>query len=336
MPELTGTYAWLAEDREREQRVVAALNLDMVGQDQARCGSTLLIERAPCFAASFADDLLHAIRGASVDWVRSYSGPGHYSLTRMAEVPYSGGSDHTVWIDPARGVPCPMLIQWPDRYYHSSLDTPDKTDPRSLALAVRCAATYAAFLAHAGAAETEWLAGVLGRASRRRLLAALDGGDVTHAIAHEHLRGERALASLARLGAEHDAIARAQVALAEFAEREAGARRADRHVAIPDPRLAARPRRSIAAPLHYQRHLLPGWRALSRLEREGWLAREREVADAGTLADLAWYACDGARTVGEIARLVWIESGRDEPAFIADFFDFTRRLGLSSDAETGE
>src|SRR5439155_907415 len=150
----------------RAAQLVAGVNLDMVGESQELCGSTFLIEHPPCFAASFAEELLGRIRAEAVDWVRSYSGPGHYSLVRMAEVPYSGGSDHAVLNDPQVFVPCPMLIQWPDRFYHSSHDTPDKTDPRSLELAVRCAATYAATLAALDREGLEAVTAMVARGAR--------------------------------------------------------------------------------------------------------------------------------------------------------------------------
>src|SRR5439155_1242169 len=210
----------------RAAQLVAGVNLDMVGESQELCGSTFLIEHPPCFAASFAEELLGRIRAEAVDWVRSYSGPGHYSLVRMAEVPYSGGSDHAVLNDPQVFVPCPMLIQWPDRFYHSSHDTPDKTDPRSLELAVRCAATY-------------------------------------------------------------------------------------------------------AAPLESQRHLVGGVGAQDRAERERFRRLELDTPNAATLFELAWYACDGARTVQQIAGLVWLETGADAGQAIAEFFEWTARRGLS-------
>src|SRR5262249_49045409 len=53
MPELTGTFAWLDRDPGRIDRLVAGLNLDMVGEDQTQCGSTLLVEQPPVFMASF-------------------------------------------------------------------------------------------------------------------------------------------------------------------------------------------------------------------------------------------------------------------------------------------
>ena len=42
--------------------------------------------------------------------------------------PYEGGSDHTVF----QGAGVPSVLDWhfTDRYYHSNLDTPDKTSPR--------------------------------------------------------------------------------------------------------------------------------------------------------------------------------------------------------------
>src|SRR6266545_2136120 len=114
----------------------------------------------------------------------------------MSEVPFSGGSDHAVLLDPLIGVPSPMLIQWPDRFYHSSLDTPDKCDPASLAIAARCAATYAGFLATAGPAEEAWLTGATLRGAQRRLLGALDHPDRARVAAAEALRARAALESL--------------------------------------------------------------------------------------------------------------------------------------------
>ena len=70
----------------------------------------------------------------------SLTGLGEYPLYRQAEVSFSGGSDHVILSDPSIGVPTPMLIQWPDRFYHTSADTPDRTDPGSLARAGSLAA----------------------------------------------------------------------------------------------------------------------------------------------------------------------------------------------------
>ncbi len=331
MPELTGTCAWLARDPARAHRLIAGINLDMVGQDQDACGSTLLLEHPPCYMASFAEDLLARIRTEAVEWVTDYSGAGHYSLTRMAEVPYSGGSDHAVLIDPAVGVPTPMLIQWPDRYYHSSHDTPDHTDPRSLALAVRSAATYAGHLAALSDEDRAALARSVERGARARVLRALDAPNPAWAVARAAHAGERALASLATLGEPAARLDAARVVLRAFVARET-------EPLIPpdapwpagnDPRRAKIPRRAIPAPLGMLRHLAPGWDTTPRAEREAIRALERAAPMASTLFELAWYACDGSRTIDEIARLVWLETGVDAGEAITGFFEWTARRGGS-------
>ena len=339
VPELTGTCAWLGRDPGRAGRTVAALNLDMVGEDQAACGSTMLIEHPPCFAGSFAPELLRRIRDRAQDWVTSYSGPGHYSLARLSEVPFSGGSDHAVFVDPLLGVPCPMLIQWPDRYYHSSHDTPDKCDPASLALAARCAATFAGFLATAGDDELSWLAGAVGRGSRRRALAALDDADPARARAAEAVRARAARSSLQRLDLPPGLAADAARPGDEEDRAGEPPKTAETRIepAAGPPAIAAPARSRIPTrppgPLEMQRHLIEGHGALSREEREAF----RRFEGGGTLAlDLAWAACDGARTLDEIARLVWLETGGHAPRRVEEFFEWTARLGCSGWRETGE
>jgi hypothetical protein len=336
MPELTGTHAWL-RDPERTRRLVAALNLDMVGQSQTECGSTFLLEHPPCFAASFAEDLLGRIRAEAPDWVGNYSGPGHYSMTRMAEVPYAGGSDHIVYIDPALGVPCPMLIQWPDRFYHSSLDTVDHTDPESLALAVRCGATYAGFLAAAGETEAGWILRAVERGARSRLLLALDRADAGRGVARETVRGAAAIRSCARLGISEERLSKALHDWQEFASAEGGAIAGPAATSPAGERRVATPRRRIAAPLDFQIHLLPGYEALPESDREELRLLRARFPGESTVLDVAWYVCDGRRDLEQIAALVGLESGLDPPALgsapgdvtLERFFLLTERLGIS-------
>ena len=58
MPEMTGTFAYLSTFEDRLPRMIAGVNLDMVGQDQDRCHSTFNIEQPPASMASFAPVLL--------------------------------------------------------------------------------------------------------------------------------------------------------------------------------------------------------------------------------------------------------------------------------------
>ena len=328
MPELTGTHAWIGRDPARAVRTLAAVNLDMVGQDQEQCGSTFLLEHAPCFSGSFAAELLARIRGESLDWVTSFSGPGHYGMTRMAEVPYSGGSDHITWIDPAIGVPCPMLIQWPDRFYHSSHDTVDHTDPASLALAVRCAAAYAGFLAAAGPAELAWLTRLVARGARRRLLEALEES-APRGAERAYVAGDRALASLARLSIDAATLATERERFAAFAAAEG-------ITAAPALPGGPVPVRAIGAPLDFQPHLWPGWEGLPAEDREEVRALLASFPGGTTAIDVVWAATDGRRPLAEIARLASLELGVDVPAGdpgaggagLARLFGVLERLGL--------
>lgn len=161
VPEMTGTYAYLATNETAIGRIVAALNLDMVGENQGLCGGALQIECPPLACPDFTGDLLTAIADAVADEAGNFGGTARYGLFARVRTPFSGGSDHYILSDPTVGVPCPMLIQFPDRFYHTSADTLDKVDPAMLARVATMAAAYLYFLASAGPREAAWLAGVM-------------------------------------------------------------------------------------------------------------------------------------------------------------------------------
>jgi len=215
-----------------------------------------------------------------------------------------------------------MLIHWPDRFYHSSYDTPDRLDPRALELTARCAATYALFLAGAGAAEADWLLGLVARGARRRWLAAADTGDAARAMARERVRGAAALGSLSRLGIDDDRVAQARTEFERFAEREApGA--VFEHTRTKDLRI---PRRLKRGPLDFLDHLNPGWAELDDAAHDAWRALAKRCPEP--CLELAWFAADGRRTLGEIAELVTLETGACSARDVGGFFDLAERMGL--------
>ncbi|HYG57014.1 MAG TPA: DUF4910 domain-containing protein, partial [Symbiobacteriaceae bacterium] len=76
-PEMTGTYAHLAcLSAERRERIAAALNLDMVGENQNLTGSVLLCEYPPMACPSFAGDLLSLAVAGVAGESASLSGSG--------------------------------------------------------------------------------------------------------------------------------------------------------------------------------------------------------------------------------------------------------------------
>jgi hypothetical protein len=85
---------------------------------------------------------------------------GSLSFPNIALTPYSGGSDHNIFID--RKIPGMMLGHSPDYTHHTSEDTPDKVDPveleRSEMLGLS-AFWYLANLTEQEAVELAFLAG---------------------------------------------------------------------------------------------------------------------------------------------------------------------------------
>ncbi len=175
VPEMTGTYGYLATYPERRENTIAGVNLDMVGEKQEETHSTLRLINTPMSLPSFVNTLMSRIgdtvsrEDESLDAVKGEVIP----LFKIASTPYSGGSDHYILTDPTIGIPCLMLGQWPDLYYHTSLDTPDKVDPFMLFASGVMSATYALFIANAQLNEVFWLGREMVTSFKKRILTLI-------------------------------------------------------------------------------------------------------------------------------------------------------------------
>ncbi|HEU5099605.1 MAG TPA: DUF4910 domain-containing protein [Roseiflexaceae bacterium] len=344
MPEMTGTYAYLAAHEAELPRTVAGLNLDMVGEDQSQTGSSWLLIRGSDALPSFAEPLLEALREGYFGQAHTFNGQGDFPLFRHAVVPFSNGSDHYILGDPSVGIPSPMLIQWPDRFYHTTADTLEKVSPQSLARSAALAATYAYFVATAGAREAAWLAREmtyrfeirLARKLQSATTAAL-GGAPPEGPAWERMvefrldRQLAALESLRRLDPSFDpqpwqAQARALATTAWARSRDVldDWRVADQPtLSEEDARLI--PSRRYRGPVSVRPHL----RHLPTEEREAARAMLRRHGGFADLpADVALYWADGVRTLAEILDLVELETQvRDAEGLVA-YFRLLERLEL--------
>ena len=143
VPEMVGTAAFLKAHPELEGKVVAALNLDMVGENQRKCRSILKIVSTPNSNPSFLPYLAeHVVEAVSEMEKLSNASSFRYRLT-----PYIDGSDHYILSDPTVGIPCIAFIHWPDKYYHTDLDTVDNVDPKELRRVGIATSTVALMLA---------------------------------------------------------------------------------------------------------------------------------------------------------------------------------------------
>ena len=346
VPEMLGFAAYLANNEHLIPRMVAALNLDMVGEDQNLCGSTMTIEQAPASFANFADDLVVRLVEETSSGAANFAGLKGQAASRHAVTPFSGGSDHCLLIDPSVGVPCPMINQWPDKFYHTSTDTLEKVDPSQLARVGSIAATYAYFLANAGPQEATWLAEeVLSRHKTRVLTLTRDG--VTRAAGTDHPprevemlvqrvrlleeRTARALDSIRRL-ADVD-VSSWQAEAREFAEGELA--RIDKFI---PPSTASPPADDLEkqAASIVPRRLCPGpidpKNFINRMndeEYEAWWRVYKESPEATyAYPAMLLYWADGKRSVREISDLIELEVGKRVTEMLVTCCQLWGRLGL--------
>jgi hypothetical protein len=132
VPETMGTVAYLSKHEEMRSKLVAGINLDMVGQNQELCKSTLNLDRTPDSLPSYLNDYVFSLIEQSAKEFDRQTHFGAASTFRYNTTAFSGGSDHAEFTNSTLSVPCVMLIQWPDLYYHTSMDTIDKVSEDSL------------------------------------------------------------------------------------------------------------------------------------------------------------------------------------------------------------
>lgn len=343
-PEMTGTYLYLSRHEQRISRTVAALNLDMVGADQARTGSVNVAVHTTHALPSFVGDLLEAARDTLHGEAYSFRGRSEPPLYRLASGPFSNGSDHYILGDPSVGIPAPMLIEWPDRFYHTTADTLEMVSPATLQRNMTIAATYLWIVANGGPREAAWLAGELNsrfvaRLARELQSAVTDalGGARPHGAPWEErvaFRVERhgaALASLRRLDPEFDpephrraATTQAKLLWAQARDLLGPWHPAERPALAPEE-AALVPRRRYRGPLSLQPHL----NRLPLDEREALLAAFAPARELDTIsADVALFWADGTRTLGAILDLVELETDVRAPEALLAHFRLLARLGL--------
>jgi hypothetical protein len=133
-PEFTGIAAYSHDQVGTGQAVAPAfaINVDMAGQDVARCGGPLVIERGPDDIPSFLPALAARCAELLPPASRSYSGAVRCDPWTWRETPFAGGSDHALLADSPVRCQVVGLGHWPDRVNHSSADVTDLVDPQEL------------------------------------------------------------------------------------------------------------------------------------------------------------------------------------------------------------
>jgi hypothetical protein len=145
VPEHYGSVALVKKLLDENVEILGALNLDMIGEKQALTNSVLNFIRPPVLLLSEFE--AHAYKnfftGLSSVWGLTTAITRKHQL-RFELRPYEAGSDHDAYV--VFGIPAISLTNWPDRFYHTNLDSINKFSPsnalRIAITALRAALTF--------------------------------------------------------------------------------------------------------------------------------------------------------------------------------------------------
>jgi aminopeptidase YwaD len=126
------------------------LNMDMVGENEELLHSMMILTRTPNSIPSVLNDVVENM-AQMVDGMDIRTARGSQSQFNFRVTPYSGGSDHMMFID--RKIPGMMMVHGPDYTHHTSDDTPDKVDPVELQRSEVIAAGAAYYLSNLDEAQ---------------------------------------------------------------------------------------------------------------------------------------------------------------------------------------
>jgi aminopeptidase YwaD len=139
--EISGTRQWLDAHPEKAKTIIADLNFDMEGIRLTASRSYWIMQRTPDTFPSFINDVGQSFMEYVAELTRErvrYRANGYAPVFNITAPNGSndafyikidqhyGSSDHVTYMQ--YGIPAVMFITWPDMWYHSSQDTPDKQD----------------------------------------------------------------------------------------------------------------------------------------------------------------------------------------------------------------
>jgi peptidase M28-like protein len=222
VPEISGTRAFLDKYPEKAKVIIGDLNFDMEAIRLTTSRSFWILQRTPDTFPSYINDVAQSMMEYVADITRERVRfrAGGYAPTQPIESPrgskdafyikidkHYGASDHVTYMQ--AGIPAVMFITWPDMWYHSSEDTPDKQDSTQYK---RAAVVGAGALAVIASGTDEMAARVLQENVGRGLAR----------MGESHTKGLGYMADVADASALAQAYKEAVVAIKHQAEVEKG------------------------------------------------------------------------------------------------------------------
>jgi aminopeptidase YwaD len=183
-PEIGGTGTWVKANKPIMDKTLANINMDMVGEWLSKNQGFTCLMRTTFGNAHYINDVME-------NYYR-YVGEGNreriqnrsdaYKVPLRVVAPFGadepfwysiethyGASDHEVFNDWGVRVPGIMMIVWPDRWYHTSGDLPDKSDATQLKRVAAIGAAGAFTVANADDMMAVKIAGEISSNAARRL-----------------------------------------------------------------------------------------------------------------------------------------------------------------------
>jgi hypothetical protein len=169
--EVSGFLPYIDARSNELDRVLAGLCLDSVGQSFSICGGEFVLFQSPEQNPSFIDGLLeHLIVAAAAQPIGKFSSDT-YAIFPWHTEPFWGNDAFVS--DGFFDMPTPQISTWPDKFYHSSMDTPEQMSDNTLGRVGAIAGTYLYLLATADRREALWFAGLAARDWKRRICDVL-------------------------------------------------------------------------------------------------------------------------------------------------------------------
>jgi len=220
--EISGTNAWFNAHPDKQKVIIGDLNFDMEGLRLTQSRAYWILHRTPDTFPSYINDIAQSMMEYIADITRErvrYRGAG-YGPSQAVESPngstdafyikidkHYGSSDHVTYMQ--HGIPAVIFNTWPDMWYHSSQDTPDKQDPTQYK---RAAAVSTGALAALASGTDEMAARILSENIGRGLAR----------MGESHTKGLGYMADATDAATLMDGYKEARVAILHQAEVEKG------------------------------------------------------------------------------------------------------------------
>jgi aminopeptidase YwaD len=178
----TGSRAYIRKHPDEMERVFAGINMDMVGEHLFKTRSIFNLSRSawarPSFFNDVVQDFAELTREMNNNGITPYYGklalqiasPSGSQLPFLLNViGFDSGSDHMIFSNGNVKIPIVFFNCWPDDFYHSSMDTPDKSDPTQLKRVAFIAAASAIAATSAKPEDARTFAALSAGKGRRRI-----------------------------------------------------------------------------------------------------------------------------------------------------------------------